>query len=76
MRIPATEQRKFDFVITRRDPALRSVRVLVMNKPGDGDKMVAWEYGAIKSEAGDDYQVEGTLTPSKVYHSMSWETKT
>jgi len=43
-----------------------------MSKPGDGDKMVAWEYGAFKSEPGANYSVDGTLTPQQVYHS-TWQ---
>jgi hypothetical protein len=75
MRIPAAGPRKFDFVITRQHiPSLsRSTRILVMNNPEDRDKMVAWEYGAIRGEPGIDYKVDGTLTPQRIYHSTSWE---
>lgn len=43
MRIPAVGNRKCDFLIKRQgvSPSSRSVRILVMNSPGDGDKMVA-----------------------------------
>jgi hypothetical protein len=75
LRIPATGVRKFDFVVTRQQPLLpRSARILVMTDPGDGDKMVAWEYGAMRCEPGE-YQVEGTLTPDRVFHSTSWDSK-
>jgi hypothetical protein len=72
---PAAGNRKFDFLITRDDipSAERSDRVLLMNKPSDGDKMVAWEYGAFRVEPGASYQVDGTLTPHQIYHSTSWE---
>jgi hypothetical protein len=75
LRIPVAGNRKFDFLITRDDipSAERSDRILVMNKPGDGDKMVAWEYGAFRVEPGASYQVDGTLTPHQIYHSTSWE---
>lgn len=71
MRIPATTHRKFDFLITRDNvPSVeRSVRILVMSRPSDGDKMVAWEYGAFKVETSANYRVDGTLTPSRIYHS-------
>jgi hypothetical protein len=56
-------------LITREDipSSERSIRILVMSKPGDGDKMVAWEYGAFKSEPGADYAVDDTLTPPREY---------
>jgi hypothetical protein len=75
MRIPAAGNRKFDFLITRQhSPSTpRSTRILMMNDPGDGDKMVAWEYGAIRSESDADFTVDGTLTPQRIFHSTSWE---
>jgi hypothetical protein len=71
MCIPAAGNRKFDFVITRKDISSsgRSIRILVMNTPADGDKMVAWEYGAFRGEPGVSNSVDGTLTPRQVYHS-------
>jgi hypothetical protein len=75
MRLPAAGNRKFDFLITRDNipSAERSVRILLKNQPADGDKMVAWEYGAFRVEPGASYQVDGTLTPNRIYHSTSWE---
>jgi hypothetical protein len=74
MRIPAAGNRPFDFLITREDVSSsgRSIRILVMSKPSDGDKMVAWEYGAFRCEPGESYAVDGTLTPQQVYHS-TWQ---
>jgi hypothetical protein len=74
MRIPATGNRKFDFLITRETipSSTRSTRILQMNTPGDGDKMVAWEYGAYRCGPGEHHQVDGTLTPEKIYAATSW----
>jgi hypothetical protein len=74
MRIPAVGNRKSDFLIKRQGvfPSSRSVRILVMNNPGDGDKMVAWEYGASVCEPGEFQAIDGTLTPQQVYHS-TWQ---
>jgi hypothetical protein len=73
-RIPATGNRNFDFLITHDNlpSAENSTRILIMNQPGDGDKMIAWEYGAFRVEPGAKYQIDGTLTPHRVYHSTSW----
>lgn len=74
MRIPAAGKRKSDFLIKRQDvsPSSRSLRILVTSKPGDGDKMVAWEYGASLCEPGDSHAVDGAITPQQVYHS-TWQ---
>jgi hypothetical protein len=74
MRIPAAGSRKSDFLIKRQDvsPSSRSVRILVTSKPSDGDKMVAWEYGASTCEPAEFHTLDGTLTPQQVYHS-TWQ---
>jgi hypothetical protein len=74
MRLPAAGKRQFDFVILREDISKtgRPIRVVVMSNPRDGDKMIAWEYGAFKGEPGSSYAVDGTLTPHQIYHS-TWK---
>ncbi len=74
MRMPAAGNRKFDFLIALEDASRsgRSIRILVMSSPRDGDKMIAWEYGASKCEPGAVHAVDGTLTSQKIFHS-TWQ---
>jgi hypothetical protein len=74
IRLPSAGTRRFDLVIARRDAANtgRPVRVLVMSTPTDGDKMVAWEYGAIRADPDADIAVDGTISADKIYHA-TWK---
>jgi hypothetical protein len=74
LRLPSAGKRGFDLVITRHDTTNtgRPVRVLVMSNPTDGDKMVAWEYGAIRADPGDAIAVDGTLSADKIFHA-TWK---
>lgn len=75
IRIPRTGKRNFDFVIARHDEMKtgRPIRLLVMSNPSDGDKMIAWEYGAFRADPDAVFEVEGTISPDKVFHS-TWQT--
>lgn len=76
-RIPAAGNRKFDYLIAPDEDKAhkRSARILLTSSPQDGDKLIAWEYGASRVEAGTDFPVDGTLTPHRIFHSTSWENK-
>jgi hypothetical protein len=75
IRIPATGKRRFDFLIKRGnagDTAPRVARILVMNNPADGDKLIVWEYGAFRCDPETEVSVDGTLTTQRIYHATSW----
>jgi hypothetical protein len=71
MRLPSAGKRGFDLVTARRDATNsgRPVRVLVMSNPADGDKMVAWEYGAIRADPDAAFDVDGTLSADRIFHA-------
>jgi hypothetical protein len=74
-RIPAAGNRTFDFLIARNEApsSVEAARILIMNKPNDGDKMIAWEYRAVRCDTKEHTSVEATITPQQIYHSTSWE---
>jgi hypothetical protein len=71
MRLPGAGKRAFDLVITRRDTTNsgRPVRLLIMSTPSDGDKMMAWEYGAVGADPDAAFEVDGTLTTQRIFHA-------
>jgi hypothetical protein len=69
MRIPAVGNRTRDIIIARGDALERSARVVVMSIPSDGDKMIAWEYGASQIEPTTDRRLDGVLSPDQVHYS-------
>jgi hypothetical protein len=71
IRLPSAGKRSFDFLIARRDPTNsgRPVRILVMSTPVDGDKMAAWEYGAVKVDPDAVFDVDGSLSTDRIFHS-------
>jgi hypothetical protein len=71
IRLPSAGKRSFDLVIARRDSmnSGRPVRVLLMNNPADGDKMVVWEYGAVRADPDAVFEVDGSISAERIFHA-------
>jgi hypothetical protein len=74
IRLPNAGKRRFDFVIARHDTTNsgRPFRLLLMSNPSDGEKMQAWEYGAVRADPEAAFEVEGTLSADKIFHA-TWQ---
>jgi hypothetical protein len=73
IRIPAAGNRAEDLLIKRNGfQATRWGRIILFNYPQDGERQIAWEYGAFKCSPQTIVPVDGAFSSPQVFHSSGW----